>query len=485
MQRFIQRLVKKLSPKRLSQPSPSGPTSKQILSRDQHGVSRSQIDKHALDVLYGLKRAGYEAYLVGGGVRDLLLGLEPKDFDVVTNAEPEAVKAVFKNKCRLIGRRFRLAHVRFGRQIIEVATFRGDSEASEVADKPKGRGRLNHTRAVDGQGRLLRDNVFGGMDEDVWRRDFTVNSLYYNIRDFSITDYAGGLDDIKAGVIRLIGDPETRYREDPVRMIRAVRFAAKLGFEIEPGTRDPIYDLAPLLKDVSHARMFEEVLKLFHSGVAVQVFEKLRHFGLFAYLFPQTEQMLSEQTDGFPRMLVIEALKSTDDRIRHGKGVNPAFLFAAMLWEPMVARREQLLAEDLKPQDATFAAASDVLEWQRPATAVPRRFIGQVKDIWNLQYRLPRYQGDKAQKLVTHPRFRAAYDFLGVRVSAGAEELKEVFDWWTHYQTLDGVEQVAYANQVKKPGSRRRRPRRNRNPYRKRANPAPGKESPATPNEQD
>lgn len=438
----------------------------EIISRKQHGISRKQIDKHALDVLYGLKRAGFEAYLVGGGVRDILLGLEPKDFDIVTNAEPEQIKSVFKSRCRLIGRRFRLAHVYFGRNVIEVATFRGDGQENQSMDKVS-RKQLNHTRAVDDSGRLVRDNVYGTIDEDIWRRDFTVNSLYYNIKDFSIVDYAGAMDDIKKGQLRLIGDPEMRYREDPVRMIRAVRFAAKLGFEIEPNTKAPIYELAHLLKDVSHARMFEETLKLFHSGVAIEVFEKLRHFGLFTYIFPQTHHILSQESEGFPRMLVIEALKSTDSRIRVGKGVNPSFLFAAMLWEPMLQRMEQHLAEGFVRQDAMYAASNDVIEQQIFSTSIPKRFTAQIKEIWSLQFRLPNRQGNRAQKLAEHPRFRAAYDFLGIRVAAGDDSVKEVFDWWTDYQEVDGVDQVAMANDIKKP-QRRRRPRRGRNPYRKR-----------------
>ena len=270
--------------------------------REQHGLSRKSIDKSALDVLYSLKRAGYDAYLVGGGVRDLLLGLEPKDFDVVTNASPDEVKTIFKHRCQLIGRRFRLAHVRFGRQVVEVATFRGEE--------------LGKDRQVDSAGRLIRDNVYGTIDEDAWRRDFTVNALYYDIQDFSVLDFVDAMTDLKAGCLRLIGDPVTRYREDPVRMIRAIRFAAKLGFKIEPQTEAPVFELGGVLEDVSHARMFEEVLKLFHSGVAVQVFEKLRHYDLFKPIFPLTDACLATEVDHFPRRLVIESLKSTDARVR-------------------------------------------------------------------------------------------------------------------------------------------------------------------------
>ncbi|MDX1348373.1 MAG: polynucleotide adenylyltransferase PcnB [Thiomicrorhabdus chilensis] len=473
MQRIIRKITSYFSSsKSHSHPAtPSIPKAPKVIPRSEHGISRREIDKSALDVLYGLKRAGFEAYLVGGCVRDLLLGLEPKDFDVVTNAEPEEVKEVFKRRCQLIGRRFRLAHVRFGRTVIEVATFRG--QGKEQAQRQDFFGRKGKqsgkAREVDDSGRLLRDNVYGTIDEDVWRRDFTVNALYYNIKDFSIIDYTGGLQDIKSGTLRLIGDPETRYREDPVRMVRAVRFAAKLGFNIDKSTEAPIEKLGHLLKDVSNARMFEEVLKLFHSGAGVQVFEKLRHFDLFTYLFPITEQLLHEELEGFPRMMVIEALKSTDQRISEGKSVNPAFLFSAMLWEPMLQRKQAHLDSGLVHQDAFFAAANDVIEQQIRSTAIPKRFTAQMRDIWNLQNRLSKRQGPRAQKLSEHPRFRAAYDFLGVRVAAGESELKKLFDWWTEYQEKDPVDQVAFANAVEKKPQKGRRRRQNRNFYRKRS----------------
>lgn len=476
MQRIIRKITslfsKRHAPRSISYEDGLPPV---IIPRAEHGISRKDIDKPALDVLYGLKRAGYEAYLVGGCVRDLLLGLEPKDFDVVTNAEPEQIKAVFKRNCQLIGRRFRLAHVRFGRTVIEVATFRGQGNGDNRQDYFGRNGKKSgKAREVDDTGRLVRDNVYGGIEEDVWRRDFTVNALYYNIYDYSLIDYTGGLQDIGRGELRLIGDPETRYREDPVRMIRAIRFACKLGFKIEKQTDKPITELSVLFDDVSNARLFEEVLKLFHSGVAIQVFEKLRHYGLFSYLFPLTEQILERESEGFPRMLVIEALKSTDERIRTGKSVNPAFLFSAMLWEPMLQRKQVHLSEGLTPQDAFHAAANDVIEQQIKRTAIPKRFTAQMRDIWNLQHRLSKRHGSKAQKLQEHPRFRAAYDFLGVRIAAGESELTELFDWWTEYQEKDLVDQVAFANALGKGDKKPRRRRNNRNFYRKRSQKSDG-----------
>ncbi len=471
----MRRIIRKITSYFISPNKPTVPVygdDPLILTRDEHNISRSDLDKAALDVLYGFKRSGYDAHLVGGCVRDLLLGLEPKDFDIVTDAEPDEVKQVFKQRCQLIGRRFRLAHVRFGRLVIEVATFRGQGEGKGSTERKDRFGRNGKfsgaAREVDDAGRLVRDNVYGTMEEDAWRRDFTVNALYYNIKDFTIVDYTGGLDDIDAGQMRLIGDPETRYREDPVRMIRAVRFAAKLGFKIEKHTEAPMIEMAPLLRDVSHARMFEEVLKLFHSGVAVQVFEKLRHYHMFEHLFPLTDQILREEQDGFPRMLVIEALKSTDSRIRQGKTVNPSFLFAALLWEPMLQRKNENLDSGMHHQDALFAAANDVIEQQIKCTAIPKRFTAQIREIWSYQYRLPNRQGDRAQKLREHPRFRAAYDFMGIRAAAGETELQEIFDWWTEYQEKDAVEQVAFANAVERP-ERSKKPRKNRNFYRKRS----------------
>jgi poly(A) polymerase len=372
----------------------------------------------------------------------------------VTNARPEEIKRVFGRKCRIIGRRFRLVHVYFGRNhFVEVATFRGNVGEGQ--------------RKTDATGRILCDNVYGTMDEDVWRRDFTVNSLYYDIKDFSIIDYAGGLQDLQTGVLRLIGDPETRYREDPVRTIRAVRFAVKLGFKIDPATEAPLMSMGALLQEVSPARLFEEVLKLFHNKQAVEVFEKLRQYNLFKYLFPQVDAMLD--SDPLTRGMVLAGLHSTETRLQQGKGVNPAFLFAFMLWGPLVKQMKHYLAEDLPPMQALAAAADDVISMQIRATAVPKRFTQQVREIWHLQLRLDNRYGDRAAKLVEHQRFRAAYDLLGLRVEAGEEELKPLFEWWTEYQSLSLVDRVAFALQVARPKRKRKRRRRNRNPYRRRA----------------
>jgi len=374
-----------------------------------------------LTVLRRLKKAGFQAHLVGGGVRDLLLGREPKDFDVATDASPEQVKETFSN-CRLIGRRFRLAHIHFGREIIEVATFRGqhkeDSDISKQSD----------------EGMLLRDNVYGTIEEDAIRRDFTVNALFYNIRDFTIIDYVGGVEDLQNGVLRLIGDPETRYREDPVRMIRAARFAAKLGFVIDDKSAEPIHKLGYLLDDVPAARLFEEVLKLFLGGSAVHTFEKLRQYDLFKHLFPLTDHVLEQEEQHFPIQFVMQGLINTDSRIREGKPVTPAFLFAVFLWEPVRKAFEERIQQGLIPQTAMFDAADNVLAQQIRTISIPRRFSGPMKEIWNQQLRLERGRNaKKARRLVEHPRFRAAYDFLLLRAESGEVESSQA-EWWTHYQ---------------------------------------------------
>lgn len=398
-------------------------------------------------MLYRLKDAGYQAHLVGGGVRDLLLGREPKDFDVATDATPEQVKEVFRN-CRLIGRRFRLAHVHFGREIIEVATFRAANfqvQADHQSD----------------DGMLLRDNVYGTIEEDALRRDFTVNALYYNIQDFSVIDYAGGVADLDAGVLRLMGDPETRYREDPVRMLRAVRFAAKLGFLIANDTEKPIHELGDLLQGVPAARLFEEVLKLFMSGTGATAFEKLRHYDLFGQLFPDTDKALAEQEAEFPHTLVLQGLINTDQRVREDKPVTPAFLFAVLLWEPVRLRSLALQEEGVAPYPALQQAANEVLERQLQHVSLPRRFSTPMREIWALQARFEHTKGKRPARLAGHPRFRAAYDFLLLRAHAG-EASGKLAEWWTEYQENHAPQVEKREDSEDRPRSRRRRGGRRR-----------------------
>jgi len=411
-----------------------------IIPRPEHTLSRADISENALKVLYRLKQHGYQAYLVGGGVRDLLLGREPKDFDVATDARPEQVREVFRN-CRLIGRRFRLAHVHFGREIIEVATFRGPAQVDD------------EDRRVE-NGMILRDNVYGTLEEDALRRDFTVNALYYNIADFSVVDYVGGMDDLRAGLLRLLGDPEQRYREDPVRMLRAVRFASKLGFNIEPSCERPLFEMGELLQVVPSARLFDEVLKLFMAGTALIAFEKLRHYGLFGHLFPATEAALAREEEAFPITFVNRGLYNTDVRIEEGKPVTPAFLFAVLLWEPVRLRARELEAEGIPPFPAMQQAGSEVVIAQQPVVAQPKRFSLPMREIWNLQHRFTQRGGKRPHRLLTHPRFRAAYDFMLLRAEAGEVE-QELAEWWTAFEA-----EHAGDREKAVPARRRRRPRR-------------------------
>lgn len=425
-----------------------------IVPRPEHSISRANISQNALTVLYRLSQAGHQAFLVGGGVRDLLLGHEPKDFDIATDATPEQVRSVFRN-CRLIGRRFRLAHVFFGPEIIEVATFRGAPvEQNGTGDDGEGR---PGDRLVE-NGMILRDNVYGTIAEDALRRDFTINALYYNIQDFSLVDYAGGLEDIRQGRLRLIGgDVEARYREDPVRMLRAVRFACKLGFTIDPPCEAPLSRMAPLLAEVPPARLFEEILKLFHTGYALNAFEKLRHYRLFGQLFPETEECLAREDHDFPITFVSRGLDNTDRRIAEDKPVAAPFLFAVLLWEPVRLRYQQLLDQGTTEAEAMMSAAHEVAARQQRQVSIPKRYGLPMREIWALQPRLERRQGKRSMMLVGHPRFRAAYDFLLLRAEAGEVD-REIADWWTRFQDVDAAERARMAGGAKRKRRRRRKP---------------------------
>ncbi len=416
-----------------------------IIPRDNHPISRKDISSPALKVLYRLNNANYQAYLVGGGVRDLLLGLHPKDFDIATDAHPEEVHGLFKNS-RLIGRRFKLVHVLFGREVIEVATFRGHHEAPALS--------ANQSTSSE-HGMLLRDNVYGTMEEDALRRDFTVNALYYCVKDFTIYDYANGLEDIEKRELRLIGDPATRYREDPVRMLRAVRFAAKLDFTIASETEKPIFELASLLGNIPAARLFDEVLKLMLSGKALTTFRMLQHYNLFGQLFPGAERSLKQGPDRYLK-LVEQALVNTDERIKQRKPVTPAFLYASLLWPALEDQWEKNKGNGTPPFPALQQAAQKVITIQCKSTSIPKRFSLNMKEIWELQLRLPRRNGNKAAQMISHPRFRAAYDFLLLREQSG-ENLDGLGQWWTDYQASDENAQRKMSNGAKEHGPRPRR----------------------------
>ncbi len=466
-----------------------------IIPRPEHSISRSAISPNALKVLYRLKEAGYQGFLVGGAVRDLLLGIKPKDFDVATNALPEEVRRVFRN-CRLVGRRFRLAHVFFGSEIIEVATFRAaaapereeeaEAEAADAEelgpDTPAGAPALDDDddaaeflppmdsehRAFDRTGRILRDNMYGTIEEDVWRRDFSANGLYYNIEDYSVWDFVDGVRDIKERRLKLIGDPETRYREDPVRMLRAVRFAAKLDFSIDPATERPITQLANLIDGVPPARLFDECLKLFLSGFGAKSFKLLETYGLFTHLFPQSAAAFAMPPYAYARDMLELGLANTDARIAADKPVTPTFLFAVLLWSALLRELNERQAGPAPDMATLMQACDSVLRGQQSRVAIPRRFGIPMRELLMLQPRFSRRSGIKSLSLLQHPRFRAAYDFLLLRAQVGVAD-PELARWWTDIQIMPQEERVALvqsrpaepaADGEAVPGRRRRRRRR-------------------------
>ena len=412
-----------------------------IISRQEHGIQPRQVSANAIKVVERLQQGGYLAFIVGGSVRDLLLGQSPKDFDVATSATPEQVRELFRN-ARLIGRRFRLAHVRFGREIIEVATFRGNAEED------------SEHHEVEAGGRVIRDNVFGSEAEDAVRRDFTINALMYDPISETIRDHVDGYEDVLARRLRLIGDPVIRYREDPVRLLRAVRFMVKLDLAVEPQTAGPMVSLAPLLADIPPARLFDEILKLFLSGKAWPTYQALVRQALWDELFPGLFEDPSQ-----PPPLVEQALKNTDQRVAEGLPVTPGFLFAAFLW-PRVKAGAQALVEQGRPEvEALAEAGEDAIAHQARRVAIHRRFSGMAKEIWCLQPRFEKRRGKRVARLMNERRFRAAYDFLLLRVLEDPA-LSELAQWWTEIQKVDGEEQAKRMDPAGPGKRRRRRPRK-------------------------
>ncbi|MDA3876634.1 MAG: polynucleotide adenylyltransferase PcnB [Halothiobacillus sp.] len=437
------------------------------IAPEKHEILREHLSDHALNVLQRLHDHGYAAYLVGGCVRDLLRGMRPKDFDVVTDARPEQVRALFRH-ARIIGRRFKIVHVVFGRDMIEVTTFRGgDDEAVRRSD----------------QGRILRDNVFGTIDQDVWRRDFACNALYYNYADDQIVDYVQGWQDVQSGHLRIIGDPATRYREDPVRMLRAARFMAKLGFTLLPETAEGIHGCRDLLKDIAPARLFDESIKIFQGGYAWAGFLQLRELALLGYLFGGLNDLLDRDYDRVAA-LVEKILTGTDERIRLDLPVNPAFLLAGLLWSDLSRRREYWLHQRVDPDVALEIACDEVIEATVRQVAIPRRLTDLMRVIWSLQPVLEREGQDmvhgasmlalnEAQKtLLSHAWFRAALDFLCLRSEVG-EVSESICAFWRHYApardkdsgeavpTVLPEDFVTHGDPKQRPRRRARRPRRN------------------------
>ena len=412
-------MIKKLIRRILGKPQQAAdPTQPVVLGPQEHGINPELVSNNAIRVTQTLQQAGFKAFLVGGAVRDLLLGVKPKDFDIATNATPEEVKALFR-RAFIIGRRFQIVHVMFGQDLLEVTTFRG--AAKEAAPK-------------DEHGRVLRDNTFGEQHEDALRRDFTINAMYYDPATQQVLDYHGGMDDIRNRTLRMIGVPEERYREDPVRMLRVVRFAAKLGFEIDPSAQAPIPVMAPLINNVPAARVFDEMLKLLMSGQAMACLERLRseglHHGLLPLLDVVMEQPLGER---FVRL----ALDNTDLRIRQGKPVSPGFLFASLLWHQVLEKWRAYQAAGEYPIPALHQAADDVLNSQTEKLALQRRIATDMRDIWAMQPRFERRSGKSPYKLLEHPRLRAGYDFLLLRCESGELDA-EAGEWWTAFMEADG-----------------------------------------------
>jgi len=410
-----------------------------IVPKASHGIGREAISHGSRKVCETLQERGFAAYVVGGAVRDLLLGLRPKDFDVATDASPEDVHKIFR-RSRLIGRRFKLAHVLFGEETVEVSTFRART-ASET----------------DEHGRVLRDNIYGTLEDDAIRRDFTINALYYDPSAETIHDYHNGMRDLQRKSVRIVGDARARYREDPIRMLRAVRFAAKAGFGIDERTRKPIREMAHLLENVPPSRVYEEMQKLLLSGHAAEALRRLRSEGLHHGLLPLLD-VIFEQPMG--ERFVQLALKETDDRVRSGKGVSPAFLFAALLWHEVLAAWKKAEAAGLKPIPALFKAMDTVLDIQTDKLAIPRRFTAVMKEIWALQPRFEQRSGRRPFALIVHERFRAGYDFLVLR-SASGEAPAELAQWWEKFQRVGEAERAAMLL-APQPGERKRRRRRRR-----------------------
>ena len=419
----------------------------EYIPHSAHRIPLSAVGKPALKVVKQLADAGYEAYLVGGCVRDLVLQHEPKDFDVATSAYPDEVKALF-NRCRLIGRRFRLAHVYIGREVVEVATFRaGMKEETEDAE-------LRH---VDAKGQILRDNVYGGIEDDASRRDFTINALYYDPGSQNVVDYVHGIEHLREGRLVTIGDPEIRFREDPVRMLRAIRFSVKLGFILDEGMQNAITRAAECLNHVSPSRMLDELLKLFHHGYALDVFRSLMSSGLFGHMFPFTEQCIIDDDHN----LAVLALANTDQRISEGKPVIPAFLFASFLWSPLRMDADKLVANGIPPRTAYATAAHDLLRDQAAYVSIPKRISIVIREIWSLQHRLENRPVRSIMPLLRHQRFRAAYDFLLLRQDMGEVDIA-LTDWWTKIQDVDQKQQQEMIRSLQPPPKRRRRRRRRR-----------------------
>lgn len=394
------------------------------LQHHAHPLPRDKINPHAIAVIETLIAQGYQAYLVGGSVRDLLLGASPKDFDVATDADPEEVRQLFRNS-RIIGRRFRLVHVFYPREIIEVATFRANP----------------HPESTPISGMLVRDNVYGNIEEDVFRRDFQINALYYDVKKEVIIDYVDGYEAIQQKIISTIGKPQTRFMEDPVRMLRALRFSAKLGFEIEASNREAIQEYRSLILQSSAARLFDELIKMLYCGNGYRAFELLREYRLLELLLPSVAKCLEEDNEKFLNFIQL-ALNNTDNRLKQGLSLNPAFILAVLFWGPLqqkivTLKKGRFMSRYRQAYDQIFNRHARTLE-------IPRRLTDMMQEIWLMQYKLEKHHPREVDELLTQPRFRAAYDFLLLRAEIGDKSLKKAAQWWTEF-----INQIRGASAVK------------------------------------
>ena len=438
---MLKKLFKKLN-------NSIGTPGAKVYKSSQHSIKNEQVSEAALSVAETLRTSGYSAYIVGGGVRDTLLDLKPKDFDVATDATPEQILPLFR-RARPIGRRFKIVHVRFGKEVIEVTTFRANHDQNAG----------NKDAQQCDSGVLIRDNVYGNIESDALRRDFTVNALYYDPHSGEIWDFTGGMEDIASRKLKIIGDAEARYKEDPVRMLRAIRFATKLGFSMTEDTERPIYEHADYLEHIPPARRFEEALKLFMSGYATAILSQLKDYNLLNYLFPSANACLNSQNET-DKKLLFSATTNTDKRIRTNQRVTPAFIYAAMMWPGLRHEMQRMIIEQkLSAHEALQRSAQGIVSEQLAHTAIPKRFLIPMREIWSLQFRLPKRQGNRALQILEHPRFRAAYDFLLLREESG-ENLEGLGSWWTKFQSCDIDEKEDMIKALGSPKRRRRRPRR-------------------------
>ena len=433
---MIRKLLRRVFNRDAAPPDPGSPAT---IPLARHGIRREHVSPAARKTCEGLQHAGFNAYVVGGAVRDLIAGITPKDYDVATNATPEQVRNVFR-RSRIIGRRFQIVHVMFGPETIEVSTFRAAHDDSTLKDE---------------HGRVLRDNVWGNIADDAARRDFTVNALYYDPSSEIVIDYHHGVADLKAKTLRMIGDPPTRYREDPVRMLRAVRLSAKLGLSLDPAVRAPIREMASLIENVPPSRLFDEMLKLLFSGYAVECVRRLREDGLHHGLLPLLDVIL-EQPMG--EKFVMLSLTSTDERVRAGKSTSPSFLFATLLWHEVLADWELRKRKGGTSIPALYDAMDEMLDQQGEKLAITRRIAGDIKEIWALQPRFEKRNGKAPWRLLEQPRFRAGYDFLVLRARSG-EVAQELADWWTEFQDASDGRREAMLLGDSAPKKRKRRVR--------------------------